>query len=253
MNCREYGKESGRHIVLLHGGGLSWWNYRDEAELLRGEFHVVLPVLDGHAGSGRPFTSIEDNAAEIVEFIDRELGGSVEFIGGLSLGGQVMLEILSQRGNICRCALVESACVIPSPLTAALAGPALGMSYGLIRNRAFARLQFSSLHIREDLFQDYYRDSCLIPRKDMEAFLRASSVYQLKDSLRACRARVLVAAGGREDHRMLRSAGLIHGMIPGSSLEVLPGLWHGGLSLNNPSGYLVRLRGLLGEDNCKSL
>ena len=248
MNCREYGKGSGRHIVLLHGGGLSWWNYRDEAELLRGEFHVVLPVLDGHAGSGRPFTSIEDNAAEIMGFIDRELGGSVEMIGGLSLGGQVLLEILSMRGDICRCALVESACVVPSPFTAALVGPVLGMSYGLIRNRGFSRVQFSSLHIREDLFQDYYRDSCLISRKDMAAFLRASSAYPLKDSLRGCRARVQVVVGEKEDRRMLRSAGLIHGMIPGSSLEVLPGLWHGGLSLNNPAGYVSRLRGMQGND-----
>lgn len=245
MVFREYGSGSARQIVLLHGGGLSWWNYRDEAELLQKSFHVILPVLDGHAGSGKPFTSIEDNAAEIVDFIGRELGGSVDLIGGLSLGAQVLLEILSMRGDICRCALVESACAVPSALTAALTGPALGMSYGLIRNRAFARVQFRSLHIREDLFADYYRDSCLISREDMTAFLRASSVYQPKDPLRDCRARVQVLAGGKEGTRMLRSAELIHGMIPGSTLEILPGFRHGDLSLNRPAGYAARIRGML--------
>lgn len=247
MDYREYGKGRDRHIILLHGGGLSWWNYRDEAEMLGDSFHVILPVLDGHAGSGRPFTSIEDNAAEIAGFIERELGGSVEMIGGLSLGAQVLLAILAGRGDICRCAVVESACVIPSPLACALAGPALGMSHGLIRNRAFSRLQFEALHIREDLFGDYYRDSCRISRKDMTAFLRASSSYSLKDSLSGCRARVQVAVGGKEDRRMLRSAALIHGMIPGSTLEVLPGLHHGGLSLNRPAEYAARIREMLGE------
>lgn len=259
MNYREYGKGHAEHIILLHGGGLSWWNYRTEAELLEDTFHVILPVLDGHAGSGRPFTSIEDNAAEIVAFIDGELGGSVALIGGLSLGAQVLLAILAGRGDICRCALVESACVIPSPLACAIAGPALGMSYGLIRNRRFSRLQFEALHIREDLFGDYYRDSCRISREDMAAFLRASSSfsagkslrasssYPLKDSLSGCRARVQVAVGGKEDRRMLRSAAMIHGMIPGSTLEVLPGLHHGGLSLNRPAEYAARLRGMLGE------
>ena len=29
--------------MLLHGGGLSWWNYRAEAELLGDRCHVVLP------------------------------------------------------------------------------------------------------------------------------------------------------------------------------------------------------------------
>ena len=250
MNYREYGKGHAEHIILLHGGGLSWWNYRAEAELLQESFHVVLPVLDGHAESGRPFTSIKNNAAEIVSFIDGELDGSAALIGGLSLGAQVLLEILAMRGDICRCALVESACVIPSPLACALAGPALGMSWALVRNRRFSRLQFNALHIREDLFEDYYRDTCQISRQDMAAFLRASSAWSagsLRESLGGCRARVQVVVGGKEDFRMLCSADMIHGMIPGSTLEVLPGLHHGELSLNRPTEYVSRIRGMVGR------
>lgn len=90
-----------RTAVLLHGGGLSWWNYRAVADLLAANgYRVVLPVLDGHAGSDRPFTSIEDNASELVALIDRELGGRVEALGGVSLGAQVALEALAQRPQI---------------------------------------------------------------------------------------------------------------------------------------------------------
>ena len=39
MNYREFGKENSRIILLLHGGGLSWWNYRDEASLLQSDYH----------------------------------------------------------------------------------------------------------------------------------------------------------------------------------------------------------------------
>jgi hypothetical protein len=48
MNVIEYGKQNSDIIMLLHGGGLSWWNYRAEAELLSGRYPVVLPILDGH-------------------------------------------------------------------------------------------------------------------------------------------------------------------------------------------------------------
>ena len=257
MNYREYGPGNAEHILLLHGGGLSWWNYRAEAELLQGEYHVILPLLDGHAGSGRPFISIEDNAAEIVSFIDGTLGGSVTAIGGLSLGGQVLLEILAMRGDICRYALVESACVIPSPLACALTGPALAMSWPLVRNRRFSRLQFDALHIREDLFEDYYRDTCLLAREDMAAFLRASSAWSagesLRESLGGCRAQVQVLAGGKEGRRMLRSAGLIHEMIPGSTLNIMRGRFHGELSLNYPDEYVAILRGMMGKNNSKLL
>ncbi len=31
MRYKEYGKENSRAVILLHGGGLSWWNYHKEA------------------------------------------------------------------------------------------------------------------------------------------------------------------------------------------------------------------------------
>ena len=73
MRFKEYGVRQKDTIILLHGGGLSWWNYREEAKLLETEYHVILPILDGHAGSDRPFTTIEDNAAGIISFIDEKL------------------------------------------------------------------------------------------------------------------------------------------------------------------------------------
>ena len=30
MNFKEYGNKNKDTIMLLHGGGLSWWNYREE-------------------------------------------------------------------------------------------------------------------------------------------------------------------------------------------------------------------------------
>ena len=119
----EFGQQNPDVIMLLHGGGLSWWNYREVAQMLAEQYHVVLPVLDGHAGSDAPFTTIEDNAARLISYIDTHMEGQVAYLGGLSLGGQVALEMLAQRPDICRFALIESALVRPSKLTAALIGP----------------------------------------------------------------------------------------------------------------------------------
>ena len=51
MEYKEYGSKNNDIIILLHGGGLSWWNYIDEISLLENEFHIVIPILDGHSGS----------------------------------------------------------------------------------------------------------------------------------------------------------------------------------------------------------
>ncbi len=58
-------------IMLLHGGGLSWWNYKAEAELLKD--HTLCCRSDGH-GSDNGFISIEKNASRPISFIDKEFG-----------------------------------------------------------------------------------------------------------------------------------------------------------------------------------
>ena len=245
MQYREFGPESAETLLLLHGGGLSWWNYREEAELLRRDYHVLLPVLDGHAGSDRHFTSIGDSASELLSLIDERFGGRVLLIGGLSLGGQILLEMLCRRGDVCRCALVESAMVLPSRLTHALIGLAFGASWGLTKNRRFAKLQFASLRMKEDLFEDYYRDTRAIEKKDMIAFMKANTAYALGDAIAGCEAAVHVVAGEKETRGILRSAELIRQRVPGSSLTILPGLYHGEFSINHADRYVRAVRSIL--------
>ena len=237
MTVMEYGKQNQDVILLLHGGGLSWWNHRAAAELLAEQYHVVLPVLDGHAGSDAPFTTIEDNAARLISYIDAHFGGQVLAIGGLSLGGQIAVEMLAQRSDVCRYALIESALVKPMKLTAALIPPAFGMSYGLIGQKWFAKMQADYLGIPGALFDDYFRDTCRISKADMIAFLKANSLYTIKPSLSETRAKVKHVAGSREQKNIRESAAMLNRAIPGSSMEILPDLRHGDLSINHPGVY----------------
>ena len=254
MQVLEFGQQDTDTIMLLHGGGLSWWNYREAAKLLSERYHVVLPVLDGHADSHAPFTTIEENAARLISYIDAHFGGQVLAIGGLSLGGQIAVEMLSQRPDICRYALIESALVKPMKLTHALIEPAFGMSYGLIKQKWFAKLQADYLGIPKELFDDYYRDTCKISKADMVAFLKADSIYIIKPSLSETTAKVKIVAGSREQKSIRDSAKLLHEATAGSSVEILSGLRHGDLSLNKPEQYAKMLINWIGrEPHCDGI
>lgn len=247
MTFTEYGNTNKDTVLLLHGGGLSWWNYREAARKLAEQYHVVLPVLDGHADSDAPFTSIEDNAARLISYIDAHFGGQILAIGGLSLGGQIAVEMLSQRKDICRYALLESTLVKPSMLTASLIAPTFGMSYGLIRQKWFAKLQSDYLGIPRELFDDYYRDTSKISKADMIAFLKANSLYAIKPGLSETTSKVKIVAGSKEQKNIQSSAKLLHRTIPGSQMEILPGLRHGDLSINKPEQYAKILTDWIGE------
>lgn len=245
MRYVEYGTQNHDTVILLHGGGLSWWNYREVTQLLADKYHVVLPILDGHADSDAPFNSIEDTAAKIISHIDEHFGGKVLAVGGLSLGGQIAVEMLTQRSDICRFALLESALVKPSKLTHALIKPTFGMSYGLIKQKWFAKMQADYLGIPQNLFEDYYRDTCAITKADMIAFLKANCAYSIKPALRDTQAKVHIVFGSGEQFSIRTSGKQLNHTIPDSTLEVLPGYRHGDLSLNHPEQYSQMLLTLI--------
>lgn len=247
MKVIEFGQQNPDVIMLLHGGGLSWWNYREVAQLLATQCHVILPVLDGHADSDTPFTSIEDNAASLISHIDAHCGGQILFLGGLSLGGQIAVDMLSQRPDFCQNALIESALVKPSKLTSALIGPTFSASYDLVKQKWFAKLQAAYLGIPEALFDDYFRDTCKITKADMIAFLKANSLYTIKPELSKTHAKVKIVAGAKEQKNIRDSAKLLHQAIPGSSMELLPGLRHGDLSINHPHCYAQMVAEWIGK------
>ncbi|MCO4488292.1 Alpha/beta superfamily hydrolase [Streptococcus infantarius subsp. infantarius] len=241
MKVVEVGQENQDVIVLLHGGGLSWWQYQAQMDLLCENYHVVLPILDGHAGSDADFTSIEDNAKRLLDYIDKTYGGSVFLIAGLSLGGQILLEMLALRKDICQYAIVESAAIIPDKLTAGLVAPLFSMSFPLIKKKWFAKMQFRSLGIRADLFEHYYEDTVKLSKQNLIAFTKASSLYQVKKNLKNSLARVRIIVGEKETKKMHASARYLHDLLPDSRLEIKAGLAHGQYAINQPDLYVKEL------------
>ena len=244
MIVKEYGKSNKDIIILLHGGGLSWWNYEEVSEILKSNYHVILPILDGHSGSDRDFTSIENNANEIIEYIDNNYNGNVKLIGGLSLGAQILLDILSKRDNICEYTIIESALMCPMKMTNRLIELLINMSYGLINKKWFSKLQFKSLKIKEELFDKYYIDSSNITKDNMISFLKANSNYHLKN-IKTNKSKSIVIVGSKERPIMIKSAKIIHDELINSELEILSGYYHGDLSINHPNEYAEKVKKLI--------
>ena len=245
MRFEEYGKNNSDVIILLHGGGMAPWNYRKEAEILKDKYRVILPILNGHHGSDRDFTTIEDNAREIVAYVDEQFEGSVLLIGGLSLGGQILVEILSQRKDICQFAVIESALIMPMRMTSALMKPSFSLCYPLVKKRWFAKMQFATYHIGQEYFDDYYRDSAAITKENLIAFLTANADYEIKHTLQENRAKTLVLVGGKEANNMINSAKILQKEIPNATIEVMPGFYHGDLSFNHAELYVQMMTNLM--------
>ena len=46
MIFHEFGDKKFPHILLIHGGANSWWNYLRQARILSDKYHVILMVME---------------------------------------------------------------------------------------------------------------------------------------------------------------------------------------------------------------
>ncbi len=76
MKFHEFGDKNLPPILLIHGGGSSWWNYLRQARILSEDYRVILPTLNGH-GEEYPldYVSTEDSALEILDYVKANCGG----------------------------------------------------------------------------------------------------------------------------------------------------------------------------------
>ncbi len=107
-------KRSKTAIVFLHGGGFSGWMWENIIGHLPDYFCLAI-TLPGHGLSAKEeWVSIEDTARQVGEIIDNELEGMDVHIVGLSLGGHVALQLLSDRPKDISSATLS--CIIHDPL-----------------------------------------------------------------------------------------------------------------------------------------
>lgn len=245
MLFKEFGTKNSETIILLHGGGLSAWSLIPLAELLQENYHVVTPIIDGHGEDGEnTFISIEDCALKLIEYIDTECLGKVFALAGLSIGAQIVTEVLSLRNDITEYAVIESALVLPIKGLSMMV-PLNKMSYGLIKRRWFSKLQAKSLFVPPDMFGQYYSDSLKMSKQSLINLTLSNGNYGIKKSLSETHAKVLIVVGSKEIGIMRKSAKLLNEAIPNSKLYVASEMGHGEISLRFPQKYKDLLNSLL--------
>ena len=137
--------------------------------------------------------------------------------------------------------------VKPSKFTYFMIKPAFGSCYGLIKQKWFSKLQFKSLKIKQELFEDYFRDTCGISKLNMIAFLEANALYCINPSITNCTVKAYVFVGEKENKTMRKFAKIIHENLKGSVLHVLPKMYHGEFSINHVDDYVNKIWNIIRE------
>lgn len=238
MIFKTFGSKQNKAILLLHGGGLSWWSLKPQIDILQKEYYMIIAVIDGHGEDAHnTFVSISVCADKIIQYIESNLNGHIFCIGGLSIGAQIAVDILVKKNDIAEKAVIESCLIYPIKFAAALAKTMYDMSYWMIKKRWFSNVQAKALFVPDDMLENYYEDSCRMSTESLINMTISNSTYSLPENLYKSNAAVLIAVGGKELPVMIKSAKLLNSIIKNSSLMVLDKYGHGEFSLKYPSEY----------------
>lgn len=243
MIFKEFGNKNNPVIIFLHGGGLSWWSFKPQIEALQKDYFIVTPIIDGHGDDwNNTFISIKKSAEQVICYIKNNCNGKVFAICGLSIGAQIVVEILSEECNITKNTVIESALVYPMKITTKLIIPMYNLCYGLIQKRWYSKLQAKTLNVPEELFESYYKDSSRMTKKSLINMAKSNGNYPMPQALCNTKAKTLILVGEKELSIMKKSAKLLHNTIKSSSLKILEKYGHGEISLIHTDKYIDLLQ-----------
>ncbi|MBP5398565.1 MAG: alpha/beta hydrolase [Bacteroidales bacterium] len=116
MKFRRFGKEGAPTLLLIPGLGVSYELFLPLIGLLEGKFRIIAAEVDGFTpGVQTRFTSVDDQAVQIIRHLKEELGGHLDCAYGLSLGGKILSRILERDEVKIDHAILDAAPLLPLP------------------------------------------------------------------------------------------------------------------------------------------
>lgn len=236
LSYEEYGNTNGPLIVWIHGGGVSGWMWNEQVQYFR-SYHNIIPTLSEHGmnNNGIPF-SIQSSAEHILRLIEEKANRKKVIVVGFSLGAQITLQILSLKPELIDVAIVNSALTRPQPFMKKLLRPMVDLSYPLIKQKWFAKLQSKFLYIHEKDFHTYYQESLQLTKESLIRVLNENMSFTLPTGFRHAKTKILVTVGEKERSIMKKSAKEIVSSNENCTGILIPNIGHG-VSLAKPDFF----------------
>jgi pimeloyl-ACP methyl ester carboxylesterase len=116
MNFNVFGNKKAPTLMLIPGLGVSYEIFIPLINLLENDFQIIAVEVDGFVvGKHTGFTSVDDQAVQIINYIKENYDGRLDCAYGLSLGGKILSRILERDEIVVNHAILDAAPLLPLP------------------------------------------------------------------------------------------------------------------------------------------
>lgn len=230
MYYKEYGDTNNPFMMFIHGGGVGGWMWDQQIQYFT-NYYCVVPELMSQSSF-----SIEQSARELLLLIEEKANGKPIIVIGFSLGAQIAIQMLSINPSLIDFTIINSALVLPSPVLEWMLPPLIRLTFPLIKNKTFAKLQAKSLYIDDHYFERYYRESSAISVNTLVRILQENMSFTIPSGFRKAQGKILITVGNKERSIMKKSAIELVRSHPNSNGVLLTNIGHG-VSLAKPAFF----------------
>ena len=116
MNFNVFGNKNAPTLMLIPGLGVSYEIFIPLINILENDFHIIAVEVDGFVlGKHTQFTSVDDQAVQIINYVKENYDGRLDCAYGLSLGGKILSRILERDEIVVNHAILDAAPLLPLP------------------------------------------------------------------------------------------------------------------------------------------
>jgi pimeloyl-ACP methyl ester carboxylesterase len=219
LYLKETGQKNLETIIFLHGGGLAGWMWNKQLEAFS-DYHCLVLDLPEHGRSIeiKPFT-MKGAAEMIVDIIRNQAHSGKAHLVGLSLGAQIIVQILNTAPEVVDHALISGTLVhsIPHTETYLKLLDYLIKVYEPVKDTDFfIKANMRMYNMPKSLFDKFNESTRLIKPDSLNRILKENMLFKLPASLEKAEAPVLVMMG-EKDYQVIKESArdLIH-VLPNS-------------------------------------
>ena len=116
MDFKVFDQGGAQTLLLIPGLGVSYEIFLPLIALLEDRFRIVAVQVDGFTlGVKTRFTSVDDQAAQVIDYVKASCGGRLDCAYGLSLGGKILSRVLERDEVTIDHAVLDAAPLLPLP------------------------------------------------------------------------------------------------------------------------------------------
>ena len=251
MNIHEFGQKNRECVLFLHASCTSWDFYEESVKLLAERYHVIVPAMPGHdLSTDEDYTSVEQIASELEQWLLERGHARVHGLYGLSMGGSVVIRLLA-NGNIHFNKAVIDAGITPYQL------PWLATRFIALRDFLMVELGKHSRKLLELAYPpEKYGAEGLDYMEQVMKHMSARTIWRVFDSCNnysmpkpvpATETQLQYWYGGLEKKARAWDIDYVKKNFPKTAFVEIPGLDHAEYALLHPAELAERMLVFLNE------